>query len=129
VHISDVSKLYKLLLDSIASSSTDIPYGRQGVYWAENGEHTWKATSESIAKALKTQGLIETEKVKSVSLSEGAELLMDGDEDYTEAIYASNSRGRGDLSRQLLGWRPEHDEYYSDKAREATVVAKDISKA
>jgi len=129
VHISDLSKLYKLLLDSIASSNTDLPYGRQGVYWAENGEHTWKATSESIAKALKSQGLIETEEVKSVSLSEGAKLLNDGDEGYTEAIYASNSRGRADLAWQLLGWRPKYDEYYADKAREATVVAKDLSKA
>ncbi|KAI9745531.1 MAG: hypothetical protein M1818_001065 [Claussenomyces sp. TS43310] len=78
------------------------------VYWAENGSYRWKDASVAIAKAMKTRGLTKDENVVSVSLAEGAELLIDGDEKYAEAIYASSSIGKSIKARKELGWQPKH---------------------
>jgi len=125
VHVVDLADLYVLLLRGILSaSSPPPPHGRDGIYWAETGEHTWLGVSQAIAKTAKSQGFIPTGEVKSISLKEAADAFMGGDESYVEVVMASNSRTKADKARELLGWDPKrgNEDFWGSFEDEVSVV-------
>lgn len=112
VHISDLSALYAQVVHNAFTAE----YPPQTcVYWAEAGIMSWKATSDAIAKALFSQGLLRTNKVKSITVEQGATLLAGGDKAFSEAVYASSSVATSDRARNTLGWKPRYgqDAYWS----------------
>ncbi len=60
----------------------------QPIFWAENGTHTWKAASMGVAKALNSQGLLETTEVAATPLAEAAKLMGAGERKIA-AIWGS----------------------------------------
>jgi len=105
VHIEDLTPLYELLLAKVLAGE-NIPSGKRGVYFSETGDYSWSQLSEGLAHELYSQGHIKTAEVKSVSLQEAADQWAGGDTQLLELCFASNSRSRAELSRQL-GWSPK----------------------
>jgi len=104
VHIDDLTKLYELILAKVAAGE-DIPSGEKGIYFSETGENTWLELSEGVAKAGYMLGVLDSTDVRSVSLEEGAENWAGGNAQIAELGFASNSRTKAELGREL-GWKP-----------------------
>lgn len=105
VHVVDLVDLYELLLDAILSGKA-IPSGERGIYFSENGRFSWAQMSQSIADALHKADPAFPKEVKSVSLEEAAKLWGGGNVFVTELAFASNSRTKAVLGREL-GWTPK----------------------
>ncbi|KAJ5505085.1 hypothetical protein N7463_007959 [Penicillium fimorum] len=108
VHILDLAPLYTLILEGILANRQDLPYGREGVFFAETGEHTWLDVSRGIADACFARSLCSTKEVRKIDLTEAAP-IVGGSEDLVEIVLASNARSRADLGRKL-GWTPTRDD-------------------
>lgn len=104
IHISDLVTLYELLLARVLANE-NIPSGKEGIYFSEAGDFTWRELSEGLAAELYKQGVLPTAEVNSLPLQEFADLYSGGDAQYSELGFASNSRSRAELSREL-GWKP-----------------------
>jgi nucleoside-diphosphate-sugar epimerase len=103
VHIADLVLLYELILSKVLKGE-DLPCLQRGIYFAETGRHTWLELSQGVAAAGLDLGALKTDKVKSVTLEEAAR-WFGGSASFAELAFASNSRTRGDLSREI-GWKP-----------------------
>lgn len=66
--ISPVADLYIILLDTLLANPEKAGHGRQGYYFAENGEHTWLAISRAIGTALERLGI--SKSVEPTTLNE-----------------------------------------------------------
>ena len=106
VHIADLAKLYELAVAKILAGDSDVPFGKKGIMFSENGQHSWMEVAQGVADAAYELGKIKTNEVKSVSVAEGAKALAGGNELLAELGFASNSRTRSDLGRSW-GWKPE----------------------
>jgi hypothetical protein len=51
-----VAELYILLLDRVLKDPDQVPHGREGFYFAENGEHTLYEVSKAIGEGLVALG-------------------------------------------------------------------------
>jgi len=105
VHIEDLVFLYEIILNKVISGEA-IPEGKKGIYFAETGEHSWWEFADIIAKEGKKEGVSKQEEPLKVTLEEGAKRFAGGDSLVAELGFASNSRTRADLSREL-GWNPQ----------------------
>ena len=122
VHIADLAKLYELVLAKMLAGGEDLPFGKKGIIFSENGQHTWMELAKGVADAAFELGKIKTNEVRSVSIPEGAKMLSGGDELLAELGFASNSRTRSDLGRSW-GWKPEKgDEDWKKHFEEETKV-------
>jgi hypothetical protein len=66
-----------------------LPSGPKAIFFVESGEHTWLQVSQGIADALHKQGLLENNKVESISVKEAAAAILGGDESFLEIGLAS----------------------------------------
>lgn len=89
VHIMDLAAIYEVFLSSILSG-VDVPYGKKGIFFTENGEHSWTEVGEGIAKAGLELGLLPTDEVKSISLEEATARLDWHDQMWTESGFVSS---------------------------------------
>lgn len=89
IHILDLSDLFALLTEAILDQKPDLPSGKHGYYFAENGFQTWKSISESIGKIGKYIGVFETDEVGDVTLKEAADEFYGGDLRHAEGVLAS----------------------------------------
>ncbi|KAH6708794.1 hypothetical protein BKA61DRAFT_614899 [Leptodontidium sp. MPI-SDFR-AT-0119] len=105
VHITDVSRLYELILAKILDG-VDIPNGKKGIYFVEAGHHSWLELSQRIAEAGVTLHALKTTALQTLSLEEATKKLGNGWALLGEIGWASNSRTKGDLAREL-GWKPQ----------------------
>lgn len=107
VHVEDLAELYTLcLLNILEKDGADVPVGEKGIIFSENGRHSWKELAQGVADAAYEAGKIKTKHVKSVSLEEGAKVLTAGDQLLVELGFSSNSRTKGAVAREKLGWKP-----------------------
>ncbi|KAL9098814.1 MAG: hypothetical protein Q9163_005592 [Psora crenata] len=102
VHVYDMSKLYLLLLEAALAGGGKATWGREGYYFAENGEHVWGQVSKAVASAAHKQGFIASDEVVTVSPQEADELTPFG-----SLVWGTNSRCRAIRARTLLGWSPK----------------------
>ncbi|KAL5313054.1 hypothetical protein ACEPPN_019481 [Leptodophora sp. 'Broadleaf-Isolate-01'] len=129
VHITDVSRLYELILAKILDG-VDIPNGKKGIYFVEAGHHSWLELSQRIAEAGVTLHALKTTALQTLSLEEATKKLGNGWALLGEIGWASkyvsslsstlktdvrscpliygfdSSRTKGDLAREL-GWKPQ----------------------
>ncbi len=61
VHVEDTADLYIVLHDAIAKNPAAVGHGRDGYYFAENGEYSWYEVSKAIGKAMVELGLSKSE--------------------------------------------------------------------
>ncbi|OGM46626.1 NAD dependent epimerase/dehydratase family protein [Aspergillus bombycis] len=108
VHIADLVTLFELVLVKVLKGE-NVPYGAQGLLFAETGRHTWMDVSRGIAAAGSELGLLATDEVRGVSLPEAAAWAANGSEQVRELGFASNARSSATLSR-ALGWQPQKTE-------------------
>lgn len=101
VHVQDLSDLYLLLGEAAIEGGGKATWGKDGYYFAENGEFEWGSMSKAIAKAAHNKGLIQSEEVDSLDPKEVDELLK-----YGQVMWGTNSRGQSTRGKKLLGWAP-----------------------
>lgn len=89
VHIKDLSKLYFLLVQALLDGKTDVPSGKTGYFFAENGYQSWREIADRVAKAGKEVGAFEHCEVTSVTLQEAADEFYDGDLRHAEGVLVS----------------------------------------
>jgi nucleoside-diphosphate-sugar epimerase len=105
VHILDLANFYLLLFRAVREQPNWLPSGPRAIFFVESGEHTWLQVSQGIADALHKQGLLDNNKVESISMKEAAAEITRGNESLVEITLASNSRARADFARNRLGWK------------------------
>jgi predicted MPP superfamily phosphohydrolase len=89
VHILELSNLYVLLVKAILGQKPNLPTGKTGYYFAENGYQSWKIIAERIGGVGKKIGAFETSGVEEITLEEAAEEFYHGDLRDAEAVLAS----------------------------------------
>ncbi|KAI0360027.1 NAD-P-binding protein [Trametes cingulata] len=93
-----VAQLYRTILES-ALSGADIGHGREGYYFAENGEHNMLDIAKAMGAALKDMGLAVTVE-PSTFTKEELNKYFGGSESL-----GTNVRCRAERSR-TIGWKP-----------------------
>ncbi|CAF5044925.1 unnamed protein product [Rotaria sp. Silwood1] len=97
VHIDDVADLYIVVLDAALAGTA--AHGREGFYFAENGEHVFLDIANEVARVLHERG-IGTDKPSLFSDEEAKK--------YFGSYYlGSNSRARSERGR-LFGLSPKY---------------------
>ncbi|KAJ3028314.1 hypothetical protein HDV00_010473 [Rhizophlyctis rosea] len=107
VHIADLCELYELILQK-ALKGEPAPNGKDGMYFAETGSHSWLSISERVGKVGHELGVLDTDQVKNVTLVDVA-AWCGGSTYITEVAFASNARCTSDRSRSI-GWNPKKTE-------------------
>ncbi|OQD73586.1 hypothetical protein PENDEC_c014G05107 [Penicillium decumbens] len=108
VHVEDLAELYELVLRKVLNGDEDVPYGANGMLFAETGRHTWMDVSKGVASAGLELGALPTDEVRSVSLEEAASWNAYVSKQLRELGFASNSRSKAVRSR-ALGWAPHRE--------------------
>ncbi|OCH93024.1 NAD(P)-binding protein [Obba rivulosa] len=104
VHIDDVADLYIVLFDAIMTRPDAVAHGREGYYFAENGEHTWYDISKAVGRALVELGVSETDEPTTLSREE---LIKYFGSEAMGNYGGTNSRCRADRGRSI-GWKPKY---------------------
>ncbi|TVY27422.1 hypothetical protein LHYA1_G004183 [Lachnellula hyalina] len=123
IHILDLSRLFYLLVQAILDHKSDLPSGKTGYYFAENGFQSWKSIAEKIGGAGKTVGAFETNQVTNIELQDAADVFFNGNGRDAEGVLGSNSRTKADRARGVLGWSPERGEEEFDSEIVKVVTA------
>ncbi|EMD33971.1 hypothetical protein CERSUDRAFT_67591 [Gelatoporia subvermispora B] len=105
VHVDDVADLYIVLYDAIATDPDAVGHGREGYYFAENGEHTWMDLGKAIGRALVEVGVSESDEPTTFEREELIKYF--GSEAFGNAVSGTNSRCRADRGRSI-GWKPKY---------------------
>ncbi|KAI0742033.1 NAD(P)-binding protein [Daedaleopsis nitida] len=106
VHVEDVADLYITLYDSIMANPATIGHGWDGLYFAENGEHTWLQLGEAVASALVAQGVAEPASAGPATYTLEEMKRYFGSEQWGW-LFGTNCRSRADRAR-AIGWRPKY---------------------
>jgi hypothetical protein len=89
IHIVDLSNLYVLLVEAILDKRLNLPSGKTGYYFAENGSQSWKSIAEIIGGIGKKIREFETSEIKEITLEEAAEEFYNGHLRDAEGVLAS----------------------------------------
>jgi len=102
----------------------NVPSGKEGIYFSETGDFTWRELSEGLAAEFHKQGVLPTAEVNSLTLQEFADVYSGGNTQHSELGFASNSRSRAELSREL-GWKPirTRGDFKKSFAEEVSLIA------
>ena len=106
IHIADLALLFETVLAAILDGR-DVPFGEAGIFFAENGGHSWREVGEGIAKAGVELGILADQEVRHLSLKDATKKLNWHDEVWTESGFVSSSRTKAENARSL-GWQPAH---------------------
>jgi len=115
VHIDDTANLFIVVYDAALSSKGT--HGREGYYYAENGEYKWYDLSKAVADAL--VALVKTDKAgPTLFTKEEGEKLG-----FFFSVLGTNARCSAKRSR-ALGWKPVHtgDEFLKSVRPEMEVI-------
>jgi hypothetical protein len=67
----------------------DLPSGKAGYYFTENGSQSWKYIAERIGQVGKGIGAFETDEIRDIELQEVADEMFHGDLRHAEGVLAS----------------------------------------
>ncbi|TFY68537.1 hypothetical protein EVG20_g3523 [Dentipellis fragilis] len=95
VEINDVAQLFVIIFDAALADSA--PHGREGIFFAENGEYQLIDVSKEVAKAFYDLGIQNSPEPTPLAEAEVAA--------YGAQPLGANCRARGERSR-ALGWKP-----------------------
>ncbi|KAI0649448.1 NAD-P-binding protein [Trametes meyenii] len=104
VHIHDVADLYIVLFDAIVSKPEQTGHGWEGLYFGENGEHSWYQISRAIGDALVALGIAQDPEPTTFTVPELIKYFTSEAWGY---YSGTNSRARADRGR-ALGWKPRY---------------------
>ncbi|KAK9774771.1 putative NAD-dependent epimerase/dehydratase domain-containing protein [Seiridium cardinale] len=116
VHVEDLAELYRLVVLAILDNGgANLPTGKKGIVFGENGLHTWMDIAQGIADACHEEGRIKDRSIRSIDLEDAGKYLksyMDlvgGDLVELELGLCANSRTKSSIARRL-GWKPSRGE-------------------
>lgn len=89
VHVADLARLIEVVLVR-AIQDPQLPYGRDGYFFAATGRHRWMDVANSIASIGHELGVFESPEATPIPLSSAAVKFWEGDEAHTERILASS---------------------------------------
>ncbi|KAJ4263353.1 hypothetical protein NW762_006171 [Fusarium torreyae] len=128
VHVHDLSQLIVLLSQRASSSDKHDDaqeiWGPKGYFFAENGTHRWSEISRLIAKEAHKQGVIDSDKTKTLDPEEAKEKLG-----FEALSWGLNSRGEARRARKFLGWKPEGQSLEDWLSESVQTEARRLSKA
>ncbi|CAF3814976.1 unnamed protein product [Adineta steineri] len=113
VHIADLADAFVIIFDQLVATygpdakpnAQPSPYlttGREGYYFAENGQHTWRQLSEKIGEVLYKKKIATSPEVTSFPEDEVESSLWGKDSWY---VVGSESNSKAERVRKL-GWKP-----------------------
>ena len=124
VHIDDLADLYVKLF--VAAEQGKAPKGREGFYFAETGEYTFRQVSTVIAKTLYELGASEEWEAFDCPVGLDAEIFGAATQGIAPwFVLGGNSRARAEKARVILKWDPEHrtdKDFYDDIALETKYI-------
>lgn len=77
------------MIRALIDQKSDLPSGKDGFYFVENGDQSWKDISERIRNAGKRLGAFESDDVGEVTLQEAADEFYEGDLRHCEGVLVS----------------------------------------
>lgn len=90
LHVVDMARAYKVVISKILSGAgTDIPNGKNGIYFLQDGNHTWLELAQMVAKAGVEAGALKSTDLKHLSLEEASNILASGKNLLAEIGWAS----------------------------------------
>ena len=127
--ISDVSPgpaadLYYRLFDAALNDQQGLSHGREGYFFAENGEHSMYDLCKAFGEALVALGRAEDAEPTVFTPEERVEYFG---MDFIAFLHFGNVRCRADRARKELGWTPMHpteDLFASVRAEVEAVLKK-----
>ncbi|OCK84964.1 hypothetical protein K432DRAFT_431910 [Lepidopterella palustris CBS 459.81] len=122
VHIADLAELYALVLARVLEGSAGLPSREEVVIFTGTGTYRWKDMAARIGRAGVQLGVLESPEPKSINLKETADKLAGGSLQLAELGFASNSRTRANIAKDL-GWKPKTEaDWEKNFLEEFTVV-------
>lgn len=120
VHVGDLADLFSLLLEKALQGKA--PTGKDGYFFAENGESNLLAVAEELARVLHQKGISQfttsEEFPKEVADERKLLLLFTGRSDRgSEKHPGLNSRGKAEKGKSL-GWKPHRPSLIESVAEE-----------
>ncbi|RPD68433.1 NAD-P-binding protein [Lentinus tigrinus ALCF2SS1-7] len=104
VHIDDLVDLYALIATKLLTEPDKVGLGREGYYFAENGEYLHYDLTMAISKALFGLGAVESE--EPVRFLTEEDVQAGALKERYLGASGTNSRARAERGR-LLGWTPK----------------------
>ena len=98
----DLSDCYVKLIEAAVEGGGRATWGKEGYYFAENGELVWGNISKTVTKTSHKLGFIPSDQIVSISDKEADGLAWWG-----SALWGANSRFRAIRARKLLEWTPK----------------------
>ncbi|KAF9969056.1 hypothetical protein BGZ73_008776 [Actinomortierella ambigua] len=105
VHVADLADFYVLLTTKSIEQPNNLPKGREGYYFVENGEFAYGDVSNIIADELYRQGIAQDANVYDTPGNKEDGYFTPG----TFDSIGGNSRSRAVLGAKYLGWKAKHD--------------------
>jgi len=99
VNVDELADLYILLFNTIIVRPEYAAHGRDGFYFAENGEHTMYQVGKAICQGMNVMGV--RSELEPAAFTQEELVKYFGGSDF----LGSNCRFRANRSR-LLGWKP-----------------------
>ncbi|KAF9967046.1 hypothetical protein BGZ73_000714, partial [Actinomortierella ambigua] len=105
IHVADLADFYVQLTIHSAQQPNNLPKGREGYYFVENGEFAYGDVSTIIADELHKQGVAQDANVYDTpdNKEEGYWIPV------SFLALGGNSRSRSVLGGKYLGWKAKHD--------------------
>ncbi|KAI0668323.1 NAD-P-binding protein [Trametes maxima] len=105
VHIHDMVDMYIRLLDTLLNNPDKVSHGREGYFFAENGENSAGELLQVIANTLFALGRINTPELVPCTHEDMEKYFEDL---VIGRLLYTNSRCAADRARRELGWTPKH---------------------
>jgi len=109
VYMKDLEDAYLLLMDKLIEGKAD--HGKEGFYFAENGEVSMEEVTNRIARILKSKNRVADESVKP--LTQDVMIGGFGADRDVELTWGGNSRAKGERLRKL-GWKPSQSDCFHE---------------
>ncbi|KAI0342702.1 NAD(P)-binding protein, partial [Trametopsis cervina] len=123
VSIEELADLFIVLYDAITENAQAVSHGREGYYFAENGEHRWYEISKEISRVLFSMGISQYDEPSAFTTQELVKYFGSEERGYG---YGASSRCLAKRARQY-GWKPvksTHDMIKSIEEEVVTIVNK-----
>jgi hypothetical protein len=101
IHITDLAEAYAVLTDeALKPNGGRAVWGKEGYYFTQAAEHTWRDVTAEIAKIAHEAGAIKSTEVDRLSAEDATAVHP-----WAPLLWGGNCRCRGDRIR-ALGWTP-----------------------
>ncbi|KAF2430889.1 NAD(P)-binding protein [Tothia fuscella] len=101
IHIADLAEAYNVLVEeALKPNGGASTWGKQGYYFVQAAEHTWKDVTTDIAMTAYKVGALDTAEIDKLSVEDASTVHP-----WAPLLWGGNCRCRGTRIR-ALGWRP-----------------------